>query len=135
MPRGALRRRAGKTEARDVALDLLCEAERPGARVDDRLRAYESRCGLDARDRAFVRELVYGALRWRGRLDEALGRHLSGSADRLPPAVQNILRLGAYQVLFMDRVPVWAAVNEAVGQTRRRGLGGLSGLVNGVLRN
>ncbi|MFQ5911731.1 MAG: 16S rRNA (cytosine(967)-C(5))-methyltransferase RsmB [Nitrospinota bacterium] len=117
-----------------MALNLICEAERPGARVDDQLRAFERRAELESRDRAFVRELVYGTLRWRGHLDQALSRHLSGRADDLPPALRNILRLGAYQILFTDRVPVWAAVDEAVRQARRRGFDGLAGLVNGVLR-
>ncbi len=119
---------------RDLALDLICDAERPETRVDDRLRALESRAGLNSKDRALVRELTFGTLRWRGRLDGVLCRHLSESADRLPPVVRNILRLGAYQILLTDRIPDWAAVDEAVKQARRRGFGGLTGLVNGVLR-
>ena len=123
-----------KRGPRDLALDLVCDAERPGTRVDDRLRALESRTGLNSKDRAFVRELTFGTLRWRGKLDGALCRHLSESADKLPPVVRNILRLGAYQLLLTERIPAWAAVDEAVKQVRRRGFGGLAGLVNGVLR-
>jgi 16S rRNA (cytosine967-C5)-methyltransferase len=119
---------------RDLALDLVCDAERPGTRVDDRLRGLESRTGLNPKDRAFVRELTFGTLRWRGKLDGVLCQHLSESADKLPPVVRNILRLGAYQILLTDRIPDWAAVDEAVKQVRRRGFGGLTGLVNGVLR-
>ncbi|MDP6617859.1 MAG: transcription antitermination factor NusB, partial [Nitrospinota bacterium] len=130
------RRSAGKTDrgARGVALDLIQDAGRRGVRLDERLRGCEARKSLDAKDQAFVRELAYGTLRWRGRLDLALSHCLSGSAEKLPPVVLNVLRLGAYQILFTDRIPPWAAVNEAVGQVRARGFAGLAGLVNGVLR-
>lgn len=85
-----------------------------------------------ARDRAFLRELVYGALRWRNRLDFALGRFLEKAPDRLPPPVREALRLGAYQLLFLDRVPAHGAVNASVelaGEGRWE-----RGLVNAVLR-
>ena len=120
--------------ARGVALDLIQDAGRPGVRLDERLRGCEARKSLDAKDRAFVRELAYGTLRWRGRLDQALSFCLSGSAEKLPPVVLNVLRLGAYQILFTDRIPPWAAVDEAVRQVRARGFSGLAALVNGVLR-
>ncbi len=120
--------------ARGVALDLIQDAGRPGVRLDERLRGCEARKSLDAKDRAFVRELAYGTLRWRGQLDQALSFCLSGSAEKLPPVVLNVLRLGAYQILFTDRIPPWAAVDEAVGQVRARGFAGLAALVNGVLR-
>ena len=113
---------------------MIQDAGRRGVRLDERLRGCEARKSLDAKDQAFVRELAYGTLRWRGRLDLALSHCLSGSAEKLPPVVLNVLRLGAYQILFTDRIPPWAAVNEAVGQVRARGFAGLAGLVNGVLR-
>ncbi|MEK6709720.1 MAG: 16S rRNA (cytosine(967)-C(5))-methyltransferase RsmB [Nitrospinota bacterium] len=87
---------------------------------------------FDPRDRAFLRELIYGVLRWRNRLDFALGRFLEKPPERLPPAARGALRLGAYQLLFLDRVPAHGAVNASVelagaGRWER-------GLVNAVLR-
>ena len=87
---------------------------------------------FDARDRAFLRELVYGVLRWRGRLDFIFG-HFLEKPDVAPP-VREALRLGAYQLLFMDRVPAHSAVNGAVSLLDRRNLGWARGLVNAVLR-
>lgn len=121
--------------ARGIALDLLLVAERPGERVDERLRTLERGSRLEARDRAFLRELVYGTLRWRGHLDLALSPLLRTPLEELPGPIRNLLRLGAYQILFTDRVPARAAVNEAVLLARERGFEGLTGLVNGVLRN
>lgn len=87
---------------------------------------------LDARDRAFLRELVYGVLRWRGRLDFVLGHFLE--KPKLAPPVREALRLGTYQLLLMDRVPAHSAVDGAVSLLDRRNLGWARGLVNAVLR-
>ena len=126
--------RARRPTPRDLALTLIQEAEEKGIRLDERLREVQGRSGYGAEDRAFVRELVYGTVRWRGRIDTALATCLSGDPKDLPRPVRNVLRLGAYQILFMDRVPDWAAVNKAVEQTRRNGFEGFVKLVNAVLR-
>lgn len=87
---------------------------------------------FDARDRAFLRELVFGVLRWRSRLDFVAGHFLR--EPRLAPPVREALRLGAYQLLFMDRVPAHSAVDGAVRLLGRRDMGWARGLVNAVLR-
>ena len=87
---------------------------------------------FDARDRAFLRELIYGVLRWRGRLDFVFGHFLE--KPKLAPPAREALRLGAYQLLFMDRVPAHSAVDGAVSLLDRRNLGWARGLVNAVLR-
>lgn len=88
----------------------------------------------DERDRALAAELVLGALRWQAQLDyliEALsGRPLA----RIDPEVLQILRLGAYQLVHLTRVPAAAAVNDAVALTRRAGKSSASSFVNAVLR-
>jgi 16S rRNA (cytosine967-C5)-methyltransferase len=100
---------------------------------------------LDRRDLALAREIVLGALRWRRLLDERLGRWLNRPIDALDPAVREALRIGAYQLLFLDRIPSHAAVGESVelvrraaGRALRPGRGarspGVHGLVNAVLR-
>ena len=89
---------------------------------------------LTPRDRAFVHELVYGLARLRGRIDHLLEHHVHGGLGRLDPPVLELLRLGAYQLLYMDGVPRYAAVSQTVEQARREAGRGAGGLVNAVLR-
>ncbi len=89
----------------------------------------------DSRDQRLCTELVYGVLRQRGRLDYALARFCSRPLAKLEPAVLHLLRLGAYQILCLDRIPAHAAVHATVELTRQLGLQRATGLVNGILRN
>lgn len=89
---------------------------------------------LDARDRAFTLHLVQGVLRWRSRLDAVLRKHVSFPFERVEPPVRDILRLALYQILYMDRVPPAAAVNEAVRQAKRLGRPHVARFVNAILR-
>jgi 16S rRNA (cytosine967-C5)-methyltransferase len=107
------------------------ETER-GRRLD---RALESAAtGLDPRERAFSHELCYGATRLRGRLDHLLAPHLHRGLDQLDAGVREALRLGAYQILYMDSVPPYAAVSQTVELVREAVGAGPTGLVNAVLR-
>jgi 16S rRNA (cytosine967-C5)-methyltransferase len=89
--------------------------------------------GLSGRDAGFTTELVAGTLRWRGTYDAVLDACLTGSRSRLEPAVRDVLRLGAHQLLGM-RVSSHAAVSTSVDLTRERVGRGPAGLVNAVLR-
>lgn len=80
-------------------------------------------------------ELTFGTLRQLGRVDHVLSAFLRRPLSALTPWIRSALRLGAYQLLFLDRIPASAAVNEAVSLARRYGHEGTAGLVNGVLRN
>jgi 16S rRNA (cytosine967-C5)-methyltransferase len=88
----------------------------------------------DARDRALATELVTGTLRWRGAIDYQLQRLSSKPLKKLDPAVLDALRVGAYQLLFLERVPVSATVNDSVDLVKRAGLTSAGGFVNAVLR-
>ena len=81
-----------------------------------------------------MHELVKGTLRWRGRLDWALDPLVHIGLGQVQPWIKNILRLGAYQILFLDRVPPHAAVDESVKLAHKYGHPGTAGLVNSVLR-
>ncbi|MFH1007805.1 MAG: 16S rRNA (cytosine(967)-C(5))-methyltransferase RsmB [Candidatus Latescibacterota bacterium] len=118
--------------ARAAALEIFRRVETDGAYVDELLR--EGLSGLSLKDRAFCRELALGAMRWRGRLDWALSLCLKGDLEGLPLPIRNVLRLGAYQILFSDGVPDRAAVHESVELAKRVGHRGTVGLVNAVLR-
>ena len=104
------------------------------AYTDVALRQMLGDSALERRDRAFVTACVYGVVRWQGRIDWLLSQACSRPLDSLTPWIRNILRLGAYQCLWMDRVPPRAAVHASVGLARRFGHAGVAGLVNGVLR-
>jgi 16S rRNA (cytosine967-C5)-methyltransferase len=86
------------------------------------------------RDRPFVHELTYGVSRLRGRLDHLVDRRVRGDPDRIEASVREVLRLGAYQVLYMGGVPSYAAVSQAVTEARELAGKGAGGLVNAVLR-
>lgn len=93
-----------------------------------------SKAGMSALDRAFFQEISYGVLRHRSLVDRVVAAFLKGDIQTLPVAVLNILRSGAYQLIFMDRVPASAAVNESVKIAKKLGHAGTAGLVNAVLR-
>jgi 16S rRNA (cytosine967-C5)-methyltransferase len=88
----------------------------------------------DPRDRALLTEIAAGTLRWQGRLDWLIERAAGRPLRKLDAEVLDILRLGLFQILFLDRVPVSAAVDDAVGLTRTAGKRSAAGFVNGVLR-
>jgi 16S rRNA (cytosine967-C5)-methyltransferase len=122
---------AGVTEARLVAADLCRDL-----RADELLDvAIERRAaGLDARDRRWLRELIYGMLRRRAWLDALLSSRVRGGLARLDADLTDLLRLGAFQLLCMDSVPAYAAIAQTVELTKRRHGIGASRLANAVLR-
>ncbi len=122
--------------ARSLALDILAGARRRGGSTEEGLAAALARHpGLSAPERALLVELVLGVTRWEGRLDYVLSHLSDRGLNKLHPLVLEILRLGAYQLLFLDRVPARAALSEAGGLARTRGLPpALVGFINAVLR-
>ena len=90
---------------------------------------------LCTRNRALVTEIVYGTLRWLGRLDWILEKTYHRDWIRVPAAVKRILEVALYQILFLDRVPPYAAVNEAVEMTKLERDPEWSGRVNAILRS
>jgi 16S rRNA (cytosine967-C5)-methyltransferase len=132
-PGAAQGRFAAPTQARLLAARVLERVERARAYADLTLTAALARSALGPRDRAFATELVYGTLRWRGRLDFALGQVLERPLASVEPGVVTLLRLGAYQLLFCD-VPPSAAVDQTVRSAHALGAGRAAGLVNAVLR-
>jgi 16S rRNA (cytosine967-C5)-methyltransferase len=113
---------------------VLERVERAGAYADLALHAALRRSRLAPVDRALATELVYGTLRWRGRLDFLLARVLERDFSTLEPLVLTLLRVGAYQIVFTENVPDPAAVDQTVRCARAVGAERATGLVNGVLR-
>ena len=121
----------GVTDAR-VAAAEVCADLRAGELLDPSFDRRTMR--LDARDRRWVRELVYGMLRRRGRLDAQLDARVRGGTVRLDADLLDLLRLGAAQLLHMASVPAYAAIAQTVELAKRRHGIGASKLANAVLR-
>jgi len=128
------RRRTAPTRARLLAVRVLERIERTRAYADLALHGALARSDLPGPDRALATELVYGTLRWRGSLDHVLSQVLDRDLAKLEPVVLAILRTAAYQLVRTDRIPVSAAVDQAVRCTRAAGASRATGLVNAVLR-
>lgn len=86
-------------------------------------------------DRSLAAELTYGTLRWMGRLEWVLQKMYKGPIRRMPQIVQWIAEVGLYQILFLDKIPAYAAVNEAVESAKEAGGSYWGSVVNGLLRN
>ncbi len=121
--------------ARRVALDVLLRVDRGRAFASLALDAALDRAGLAPRDRALATEIAYGVLRWRGRLDWIIEQAAGRPAGRIALPILCVLRAGAYQLLFLERVPAYAAVDQAARQARELGGPKAAGFVNGVLRH
>ena len=119
---------------REAALRILQAVETRSAFSDRLLDGAHARGGPDRRDQALMHELVKGTLRWRGRIDWVLDSRVHIGLGQVQSWAKNALRLGAYQILFLDRVPVHAAVDESVKLANKYGHPGTAGLVNSVLR-
>jgi len=128
------RKTAGPTAPRMIAIRVVERVQRAGAYADLALHHALVQSRIPAADRALATELVYGTLRWRGRLDYLIAKALDRDISKLEPLVTSALRVGAYQLFFSDRIPANAAVDEAVRCVRAMGLERATGLVNAVLR-
>ncbi len=121
------------SQPRSLAVEILLRVE-DGAAATAVLDQALTGSALEPRDRGLLTTLVDGTLRWQGRLDYVLQQSLQRPLAELPAPIRQILRLGAYQITQLDRVPDHAAVNESVALARRFGHEGTAKLVNAVLR-
>lgn len=123
-----------KQNPRKSALRILNRVD-AGAFAEPLLNACLSEGGWEnIHDRRLLTQLVYGVLRMRGRLDRLLAQVYRGRFEKMETGLKNILRAGLYQILFMDRIPHHAAVNESV-RLAKKNFPGREALVNAVLRN
>ncbi len=119
---------------RKTAVEVLNALERERITLTRIMEASLDAARFSRRDRALVHALVYGVLRWRGRLDWIIGRFSRIRLEKIDPEVLNILRLGAFQILHLERIPTSAAVNTAVEMAKSRAPLHVVRFVNGVLR-
>jgi len=128
--RTASSKKSATTTARGVALAALMQGGFAAEDLDRELRSAE----LGPTDRAFATELAYGTLKMRRALVWSVSRHVSRPFESLDERLRWILLLGAYQLLYLDKVPAHSAVDEAVTLARAGGHGGIAGFANAVLR-
>ena len=137
MPSGPSPDTSPPSPSRTIALAVLVESMRSDEGLDLLMDRAFARSMLDGRDRGLAVEITYGVMRRLGTIDWRLRPVLDKPLDRLPVTVQMLLRIGAYQLLFLDRIPASAAVSEAVKlvkSQRQKLKRDWSGFVNAVLR-
>ena len=121
---------------RELILDMLMEILERGTYshllIRDVLDKYNY---LDVRDRAFIKRVTEGTLERLTEIDYHLNQYSRVPVSKMKPLIRSLLRMSAFQLLYMDGVPDRAVCNEAVKLAGKRGFRGLSGFVNGVLRN
>lgn len=122
-------------DPRKTALDVLNRLNQDNKTLDAIL---SDAPGKEAfrfrRDRALFTAMLYGVLRWRNRLDHIIDHFSNTPIHKIEPGVLNILRLGLFQIIYLDRVPNSAAVNTAVELTKKTGNARAAGFVNALLR-
>lgn len=123
------------SDPRKMAVEVLGELEKGRTTLN---RIFEKRVDnndLSSRDRALLNALVYGVLRWRGRLDFIISYFSTTRLNKIDPKILNILRLGLFQIIYMDRIPNSAAVDTSVEITKSVAAPWVAGFANAVLRN
>ena len=127
----------GRTGEREAVLEILTRIRESGDYSHIAVKEVLDRCereGMDRRQRAFVKRLTEGVIERRIELDDVI-RKYTKKGVRIKPVVRDILRMGIFQILYMDAVPDSAACNEAVKLTKANGKKEVAGFVNGILRN
>jgi 16S rRNA (cytosine967-C5)-methyltransferase len=119
--------------ARAAAFEILLRVATTDAHSDELLRSREI-SAFSQQDRALTTTLTLGTLRWQLKLDAQLRALLSRPEAKLAPAVETALRLGAFQLLYLDRIPPHAAIGESVELAKQAGETYAAGMVNAVLR-
>ncbi|WP_397599853.1 16S rRNA (cytosine(967)-C(5))-methyltransferase RsmB [Silvanigrella sp.] len=120
---------------RAIAIDALTHVLTRNIHSDVALeKLFASHPNLRTLDKAFIYEMVFGSLRWLAKMDWIMSHMLDRSFSSLDPRVANALRIGTYQIYYMDRVPERAAVSETVEAVKQVGVPNAASLVNAILR-
>lgn len=121
---------------REIALKVLYKVDVEGAYsnlvLDEILKQY--RKSVDERDIGLISEIVYGVTTWRLTLDVIVNKYSKLRLKKISPWILNVLRMGIYQIVFLDKIPKSAAVNECVNLAKRYGHRSSSNFVNAILR-
>lgn len=124
-------------KVREIALKILYKIDKGEGYSNISLNEVirENKDILNRKDISFISEIVYGVTTWRLTLDEIIKLHSKIKLKKISTWILNILRMSIYQIVFLDKVPKSAAVNEGVNLAKRYGNRGSIGFVNAILRN
>lgn len=123
-------------KTREIALKILYKIEKEEAYSNIALNEEikQNRKKLDEKDIGLISEIVYGVTTWKLTLDEIIKKHSKIKLKKISDWILNILRMGIYQIVFLDKIPKSAAVNESVNLAKRYGHSSSSNFVNAILR-
>lgn len=126
-------------KVREIVLKVLYDIEKKESysniALDETLKQVRKKSDkLDQRDIGFISEIVYGTISWKLTIDEIIKKYSNLKIKKISPWILNILRMSIYQILFLDKVPKSAAVNEGVNLAKRYGHKASSNFVNAILR-
>ena len=121
------------TNIREIAFRALNSFEKKPQHIS---KLYLEFCpnGLEHRDKTLLREIIYGVLRWRNRLDWIYEFYLNKSKKRLNYQIKQAFRIGVYQLIFLDKIPNYSAIDTSVSLLNNTKNNWAKGLVNAVLR-
>lgn len=123
-------------KTRELALKILYKIDKEQAYSNIVLNEEikQNRKNLTEKDIGLISEIVYGVTTWKLTLDEIIKKHSKIRLKKISPWILNILRMGVYQIIFLDKIPKSAAVNESVNLAKRYGHSSSSNFVNAILR-
>lgn len=120
---------------REICLEILYRINKENAYsnivLDKKIKKYK----LESRDKKFITQIVYGVITYKITLDYIISKHSKIKLNKISEYVLNILRMGIYQTIFMDKIPKHAIVNESVNLAKKYSNKGASGFVNAMLKN
>lgn len=123
-------------KTRELALKILYKIDKEQAYsnivLNDEIK--QNRKNLNDKDIGLISEIVYGVVTWKLTIDEIIKKYSKIKLKKISPWILNILRMGVYQIIFLDKIPKSAAVNESVNLAKRYGHNSSSNFVNAVLR-
>lgn len=123
-------------KAREIALKIIYKIDKEGAYsnivLDDIIK--QNNKILNSKDIGLISEIVYGVTTWKLTLDEVIKKYSNIKLKKISPWILNILRMSIYQIIFLDKIPKSAAVNEGVNLAKRYGHKSSSGFANAILR-
>src|SRR5271156_4363255 len=128
----ALLNAVNEQKPRQIAARILGQRENGGEFIEDLLENALANAQLSPADRGLCQEIVFGVVRWQAALDWLIARKTNSREQK--HALQNLLRLGLYQIFWLDRIPDHAAVHETVELAKQNGFGPQAGFVNAILR-
>ena len=123
-------------KTRELALKILYKIDKENAYSNIALNEeiQKNRKYLNEKDIGLISEIVYGVTTWKLTLDEIIKKYSKIRLRKISPWIINILRMGVYQIIFLDKIPKSAAVNESVNLSKRYGHASSSNFTNAILR-